>query len=80
MNHLLFYTHEISYFVLQVPKELYAVGSYSMFVLIIVIFLVTDYVKYKPVLIVDGIGGILHYVAITNRPSKLRIQVYQLIC
>lgn len=46
-----------------------------MFVLIIIIFLVTDYVRYKPVLIVDGIGGILHYVAIANRPSKLRIQV-----
>uniref|UniRef100_A0A2S2PWR7 Thiamine transporter 2 n=1 Tax=Sipha flava TaxID=143950 RepID=A0A2S2PWR7_9HEMI len=61
----------------QVPKELYAVGSYSMFVLIIIIFLVTDYVRYKPVLIVDGIGGILHYVAITNRPSKLRIQFGQ---
>ncbi|XP_050425168.1 thiamine transporter 1-like [Adelges cooleyi] len=61
----------------QVPKELYAVGSYSMFVLIIIIFLVTDYVKYKPVLIVDGIGGILHYIAITNRPSKLRIQFGQ---
>jgi len=61
----------------QVPKELYAVGSYSMFVLTIIIFLVTDYVKYKPVLIVDGIGGVLHYVAITNRPSKLRIQFGQ---
>ncbi|VVC26728.1 Reduced folate carrier,Major facilitator superfamily domain [Cinara cedri] len=61
----------------QVPKELYAVGSYSMFVLIIIIFLVTDYVKYKPVLIIDGIGGILHYVAIANRPSKLRIQFGQ---
>ncbi|XP_060841826.1 thiamine transporter 2-like [Rhopalosiphum padi] len=61
----------------QVPTELYAVGSYSMFVLIIIIFLVTDYVRYKPVLIVDGIGGVLHYVAITNRPSKLRIQFGQ---
>ncbi|XP_050524430.1 thiamine transporter 1-like isoform X2 [Daktulosphaira vitifoliae] len=61
----------------QIPKELYAVGSYSMFVLIIIIFLVTDYVKYKPVLIVDGLGGIIHYIAIANRPSKLRIQFGQ---
>ncbi|XP_025195930.1 thiamine transporter 2-like [Melanaphis sacchari] len=61
----------------QVPTELYSVGSYSMFVLIIIIFLVTDYVKYKPVLIVDGIGGVFHYTAIANSPSKLRIQFGQ---
>ncbi|KAL5243875.1 hypothetical protein ACI65C_011285 [Semiaphis heraclei] len=61
----------------QTSRDVYAVGAYSCFVLIIIVFLITDYLKYKPVLIMDGICGVMAYCSIVGHPSLLRMQIGQ---
>lgn len=61
----------------QTSRDVYAVGAYSCFCLIIIVFLITDYLKYKPVLIMDGICGIITYCSIVGHPSLLRMQIGQ---
>ncbi|XP_060842623.1 thiamine transporter 2-like [Rhopalosiphum padi] len=62
----------------QTARDVYAVGAYSCFGLIIIVFLITDYLKYKPVLIMDGICGIITYCSIVGHPSLLRMQIGQM--
>ncbi|XP_008180091.1 thiamine transporter 2 isoform X2 [Acyrthosiphon pisum] len=61
----------------QTSRDVYAVGAYSCFLLIIIVFLITDYLKYKPVLIMDGICGVMAYCSIVGHPSLLRMQIGQ---
>lgn len=44
--------------VFQVLEEIYPVGTYSHFALLIVVFLVTDLLRHKPVIVAEGIMGI----------------------
>lgn len=60
---------------IQVNEEIYAVGTYSCLVLAVVIFLVTDYFRYKPLIIADGIAGIFTYALLLGKPSLFRVQV-----
>lgn len=62
---------------IQTSRDVYAVGAYSCFALIVIVFLITDYLKYKPVLIMDGICGIMTYCSIVGHPSILRMQIGQ---
>ncbi|XP_025190482.1 thiamine transporter 1-like isoform X2 [Melanaphis sacchari] len=61
----------------QINEEIYAVGTYSCLVLAIVIFLITDYFRYKPLIIADGIAGILTYALLLGTPSLFRVQMEQ---
>ncbi|VVC26726.1 Reduced folate carrier,Major facilitator superfamily domain [Cinara cedri] len=64
----------------QATREVYSVGAYSCFVLVIIVFLVTDYLRYKPVLIMDGICGMITYGSITgHHPSLLKMQIGQIV-
>lgn len=67
---------------LQVNENIYAVGTYSCLVLSIVIFLITDYLRYKPLIIADGIAGIFTYVLLLGQPSLKTIQVrfFKFLC
>jgi hypothetical protein len=69
------YAHRIFAIYIQTSRDVYAVGAYSCFGLIIIVFLITDYLKYKPVLIMDGICGVITYCSIVGHPSLLRMQV-----
>uniref|UniRef100_A0A2S2R7N8 Thiamine transporter 2 n=1 Tax=Sipha flava TaxID=143950 RepID=A0A2S2R7N8_9HEMI len=62
----------------QTSRDVYSVGAYSGFVLIVIVFLITDYLRYKPVLVLDGLCGILTYCSILGHPSLLRMQIGQL--
>lgn len=61
--------------VIQVNEQIYAMGSYSCLVLALVIFLITDYFRYKPLIIADGIAGIFTYALLLGAPSLFRVQV-----
>lgn len=63
----------------QTSRDVYSVGAYSGFVLIVIVFLITDYLRYKPVLVLDGMCGILAYCSIIGHPSLLRMQVNNLL-
>ncbi|XP_003246400.1 thiamine transporter 1 isoform X2 [Acyrthosiphon pisum] len=62
----------------QINEEIYAVGTYSCLVLAVVIFLVTDYFRYKPLIIADGIAGIFTYALLLGTPSLFRVQMEQI--
>ncbi|KAL4119316.1 hypothetical protein QTP88_012141 [Uroleucon formosanum] len=62
----------------QINEEIYAVGTYSCLVLAVVIFLVTDYFRYKPLIIADGIAGIFTYALLLGTPSLIRVQMEQM--
>ncbi|XP_049803676.1 thiamine transporter 1-like [Schistocerca nitens] len=49
----------------QVNQEIYAVGTYSYLAVLIVIFLVTDGLRYKPVIILTGLTGIATWSVLT---------------
>jgi len=61
----------------QINEEIYAVGTYSCLVLAVLIFLITDYFRYKPLIIADGIAGILTYALLLGTPSLFRVQMEQ---
>ena len=45
--------------ILQVYSEIYPVWTYSYLALLVVVFLVTDYLLYKPVIVFEGITFIM---------------------
>lgn len=42
----------------QVNQEIYPVGTYFYLVLLVVVFLLTDFLRYKPVIVFGGLAGI----------------------
>ncbi len=54
---------------IQVNEEIYPMGMYSSFLLAVVIFLITDWLRYKPIIILDGITGILTYGLLLGTPT-----------
>ncbi|XP_067009605.2 thiamine transporter 1 isoform X2 [Anabrus simplex] len=43
----------------QVNREIYPIGTYSYLSLLVVVFLVTDLLRYKPVIIILGLSGVM---------------------
>nr|CAD7441103.1 unnamed protein product [Timema bartmani] len=43
----------------QVNQEMFPVGTYSYLSQLVVVFLVTDLVRYKPVIVIEGLSGII---------------------
>lgn len=62
----------------QVNEEIYPVGTYASFVFVTGLFLITDYVRYKPIIILDGITGIFTYVLLLGKPSMTRYMIEQI--
>lgn len=54
---------------IQVNEKVYPNATYASFAFIIVIFLVTDYLRYKPVIIMDGVTGIVTYMLFLGIPT-----------
>ncbi|XP_025408125.1 folate transporter 1-like [Sipha flava] len=72
------YLESLNFTLDQVNEQIYAVGTYSCLVLAVVIFLITDYLRYKTLIVADGIAGIFTYVLLLGTPSLTRIQVEQM--
>ncbi|KAI5708416.1 hypothetical protein M8J77_022213 [Diaphorina citri] len=70
-------TLDIGYTRDVVRRSIYPVGTYSSLLLMIVTFLITDYTRYKPIVILDVIAGLLSYVLILNQPSMPVMWVQQ---
>ncbi|XP_052131763.1 thiamine transporter 1 isoform X3 [Frankliniella occidentalis] len=58
----------------EVNQEIYPIGTYSTLVLLIVVFLITDVVCYKPIIIVHSLAGVACYCLITFGTSKDFVQ------
>ncbi|XP_034249560.1 thiamine transporter 1-like [Thrips palmi] len=45
----------------QVNQEIYPVSTYSMLALLVVIFLVTDWLRYKPIIVLQSVSAVATY-------------------
>ncbi|XP_063709074.1 folate transporter 1-like [Culicoides brevitarsis] len=59
----------------QVLRDVYPIGTYSYMVLAIVAFLITDYLRYKPLIFVSGLTGIITWSLILWSQSLIGIQI-----
>lgn len=58
----------------EVNQEIYPVGTYSTLILLIIVFLITDILRYKPVIIVHSLAGAACYCLIIYGCSKKYVQ------
>ncbi|XP_011301083.1 thiamine transporter 2 [Fopius arisanus] len=49
----------------QVTEDIYPVGTYSYCATLVVIFLLTDFLRYKPIIILCGLSGIIAFCTLT---------------
>ncbi|XP_026764019.2 folate transporter 1-like [Galleria mellonella] len=63
----------------QLNREVYPVGTYSYLCLLVVVFLVTDFLRFKPIIILSGLSGISVYAILLWTSSLEWIQVSQFL-
>lgn len=59
----------------QVSEDIYPIQSYATTSLVIVIFLVTDYIRYKPIVMLDALSSIISYLCILKPMTMFKSQV-----
>ncbi|XP_034248512.1 thiamine transporter 1-like isoform X2 [Thrips palmi] len=59
----------------QVNQDIYPVGTYSNLSLLVLVFLLTDWARYKPVIILEGLAGVVTYSLIIWGKDVPTIQV-----
>ncbi|XP_045524880.1 thiamine transporter 2-like isoform X1 [Pieris brassicae] len=63
----------------QLNRDVYPVGTYSYLGLLVVVFLITDFLRFKPVIILSGISGIGVYAVLLWTTSLEWLQVSQVL-
>ncbi|CAG9576131.1 unnamed protein product [Danaus chrysippus] len=63
----------------QLNREVYPIGTYSYLALLVVVFLITDFLRFKPVIILSGISGISVYAVLLWTSSIQWLQVSQFL-
>ncbi|KAG7304249.1 hypothetical protein JYU34_011187 [Plutella xylostella] len=63
----------------QLNQEVYPVGTYSYLALLLVVFLITDFLRFKPIIILSGLSGIVLYGVLLWTKSLEWLQVSQFI-
>lgn len=63
----------------QVQQEVYPVGTYSYLAQLIIVFLITDFLRYKPLIVVSGIMGIAVWTMLTWTTGLLELQLLEVI-
>ncbi|KAL4707642.1 hypothetical protein ACJJTC_006992 [Scirpophaga incertulas] len=61
----------------QLNRDIYPVGTYSYLSQLVVVFLFTDFLRFKPVIILSGLSGIAVYAVLLWTRSLQWIQVSQ---
>lgn len=67
-------THELLFSPYQVFNEIYPVWTYSYLVLLFPVFLATDYLRYKPVILLQGLSLIVTWFMLLYAQGLLAIQ------
>lgn len=63
----------------QVISEVYPVGTYGYLVLLVIVFLITDLLRYKPLIIVLGFSGIVFSSMLIWTTSLFALQLLEVI-
>lgn len=61
----------------QVSQQVYPVATYSYLAQLIVVFLITDLLRYKPLIIVLGLSGIVIWSMLLWTTSLLDLQILE---
>ncbi|XP_023031505.1 thiamine transporter 1 [Drosophila willistoni] len=62
----------------QVYQEVYPFGTYSVLSQLVIVFLITDLVRYKPVIVLSAIAGILMFIILIWTKTILWLQIAQI--
>ncbi|CAH0747104.1 unnamed protein product [Diatraea saccharalis] len=63
----------------QLNRDIYPVGTYSYLSQLVVVFLITDFLRFKPVIILSGLSGISVYAVLLWTSSLEWLQVSQFL-
>lgn len=58
-------------------QEVYPVGTYAYLAQLVVVFLITDLCRYKPLIITLGLSGIVTWVMLLWTTSLLELQILE---
>ncbi|XP_073972039.1 thiamine transporter 1-like isoform X2 [Rhodnius prolixus] len=61
----------------QISYSIYPVSIYSSMILLIFVFLITDFLRYKPIIILDSIAGIVVFAMLIICRSLFLVQVLE---
>ncbi|PZC87308.1 thiamine transporter 2 [Helicoverpa armigera] len=61
----------------QLNRDVYPIGTYSYLGLLVVVFLITDFLRFKPVIILSGLSGIAVYAILLWTTSLEWVQASQ---
>ncbi|KAJ8733805.1 hypothetical protein PYW07_014356 [Mythimna separata] len=61
----------------QLNRDVYPIGTYSYLGLLVVVFLITDFLRFKPVIILSGLSGIAVYAILLWTSSLEWVQASQ---
>ena len=59
----------------QVNQDLFPVGTYTYLVALVIVFLVTDLLRYKPVIVLDGVFAVATWTLLTWGHTLIAMQV-----
>ncbi|XP_053978452.1 thiamine transporter 1-like [Hylaeus volcanicus] len=62
---------------IQVNQEIFPVSTYSYFATLFVVFLITDFVRYKPIIILCGLSGAITFLLIILGQDVLSMQIVE---
>jgi thiamine transporter 2/3 len=62
---------------LQINQEIYPVGTYSNFATLILVFLLTDLIKYKFAIILCGLSGTITFIILRFATTIYHVQVVE---
>ncbi|XP_030383027.1 thiamine transporter 1-like [Scaptodrosophila lebanonensis] len=62
----------------QINKEVYPFGTYSVLAQLVIVFLVTDLLRYKPIIVLSAIAGIILFAILLWTRSVLELQIGQI--
>ncbi|XP_035738625.1 thiamine transporter 2-like [Vespa mandarinia] len=59
----------------QVNQEIYPVSTYSYFLTLVIIFLITDFVRYKPIIILCSLSGMIAFLVLILAKTVPVVQI-----
>ncbi|XP_002059225.3 thiamine transporter 1 [Drosophila virilis] len=62
----------------QIYQQVYPFGTYSVLALLVIVFLITDLLRYKPIIVLSSVAGIVLFVLLLWTRSLLELQLAQL--
>jgi len=63
--------------IFQVNQDIYPVSTYSYLATLVLVFLITDFVRYKPIIILCGFSGIVTYLMMILGKTVIVFQVLE---